>query len=74
MPNEHLKKLYVIFKIIRRELIQTKEKNDTWREDFKNIFVWENDNFDGIQKGFSRWKIEDIERIQSRMNSLDMKP
>ena len=60
MPNEHLKKFSVIFQIIRKEFIQVIEKSNTWKQDFKNISVWENDNFDEIEKGFSRWKIEEI--------------
>jgi len=60
MPEEQLKKIYVIFQIIRREFIQEKDRNNNWKEDFKNISVWENDNFDEIQKGFSRWRIEEF--------------
>jgi hypothetical protein len=60
MPEEQLKKLYVIFQIIRREFIQEKDRNNNWKEDFRSISVWENDNFDEIQKGFSRWKIEEF--------------
>ncbi len=60
MPEEHLKKLYVIFQIIRKEFIQTKVRDNSWRDDFRSISVWENDNFDEIQKGFSRWKIEEF--------------
>lgn len=60
MPEEQLKKLYVIFQIIRREFIQEKDRNSSWKEDFRSISVWENDNFDEIQKGFSRWKIEEL--------------
>jgi len=60
MPEEQLKKLYVIFQIIRREFIQEKDRNSSWKEDFRSISVWENDNFDEIQKGFSRWKIEEF--------------
>jgi hypothetical protein len=60
MPDEQLKKLYVIFQIIRREFIQEKDRTNNWQEDFRSISVWENDNFDEIQKGFSRWKIEEL--------------
>jgi len=60
MPEEQLKKLYVIFQIIRKEFIQEKDRNSSWKEDFRSISVWENDNFDEIQKGFSRWKIEEF--------------
>jgi len=60
MPEEQLKKLYFIFQIIRREFIQEKDRNSSWKEDFRSISVWENDNFDEIQKGFSRWKIEEF--------------
>lgn len=64
MPEEQLKKLYVIFQIIRREFIQEKDRNNNWKEDFRSISVWENDNFDEIQKGFSRWKIEEFQLIR----------
>lgn len=56
MPEEQLKKLYVIFQIIRKEFIQEKDRNNNWKEDFRSISVWEDDNFDEIQKGFSKWK------------------
>lgn len=60
MPEEQLKKFYVIFQLINREFIQEKERSNNWKEDFRSISVWENDNFDEIQKGFSKWKIEEF--------------
>ena len=49
-----------IIRRINNKLIRNNRKSKTWKEDFKNISVWENDIFDEIQKGFSRWKIEEF--------------
>lgn len=58
MPEEQLKKLYLIFQMIRKEFVQEKDENNNWEDDFKSISVWQNDDFDEIQKGFNKWQIE----------------
>ncbi len=73
MPQEQVKKLYLIFQMIKREFIKEKDRKDNWKEDFKNISVWENDNFDEIQKGFNRWKMEEFLLIRFPMKSFGLK-
>ena len=60
MPEEQVKKLYLIFQMIMKEFKIEKDTNSNWKEDFKSISVWTNDNFDEIQKGFNQWKIEEF--------------
>ena len=60
MPDEQVKKLYLIFQMIMKEFKIDKDTNNNWKEDFKSISVWTNDNFDEIQKGFNQWKIEEF--------------
>jgi len=60
MPEEQVKKLYLIFQMIMKEFKIEKDTNSNWKEDFKSISVWANDNFDEIQKGFNQWKIEEF--------------
>lgn len=60
MPEEQVKKLYLISQMIMKEFKIEKDTNNNWKEDFKNISVWTNDNFDEIQKGFNQWKIEEF--------------
>lgn len=49
-----------IIRRINNKLIRNNRKSKLWKEDFKNISVWENDIFDEIQKGFRRWKTEEF--------------
>ncbi|MBC8228480.1 hypothetical protein H8E77_02895 [bacterium] len=60
MPDEQVKKLYLIFQMIMKEFKIDKDTNNNWKEDFKSISVWTNDNFDEIQKKFNQWKIEEF--------------
>lgn len=60
LPEEQVRKFYLLFHLMIKEFINEKNGNGDWQEDFKNISVWKNDNFDEIQKGFSRWKIEEF--------------
>jgi len=60
MPEGQVKKLYLIFQMIMKEFKIEKDTNNNWKEDFKSISVWTNDNFDEIQKGFNQWKIEEF--------------
>lgn len=46
-----------IIQWIKKKLILNNRKDESWKEDFKTISFWENDNFDEVQKGFSKWKI-----------------
>jgi hypothetical protein len=46
------------FQVLKRELVLKSEKKDDWKEDFRKISVWEEDNFDQIREEFSNWKIE----------------
>ena len=41
-----------------KEFIKEKGKSVDWKDDFRNISIWKNDNFDEIQKEFNKWKIE----------------
>jgi hypothetical protein len=49
---------YSLFQVLRKELESKSGKSDDWKEDFKKISVWEDDNFDEIRKDFVNWKIE----------------
>jgi len=53
MPDEQVNKLYLIFQMMKKFKIE-KDTNNNWKEDFKSISVWTNDNFDEIQKGFNQ--------------------
>jgi len=53
MPDEQVNKLYLIFQMMKKFRIE-KDTNNNWKEDFKSISVWTNDNFDEIQKGFNQ--------------------
>jgi len=60
MPEEQLKKFYLVFQTIMKEFGIEKDTVTNWKEDFKNISVWDTDNFDEIQEGFNQWKIEEF--------------
>ena len=60
MPDEQLKKFYLVFQMIMKEFKIEKDTVNNWKEDFKNISVWKTDNFNEIQEGFDPWKIEEF--------------
>jgi len=60
MPEEQLKKFYLVFQMIMKEFKIEKDTVNNWKKDFKNISVWKTDNFNEIQKGFNPWKIEEF--------------
>jgi len=60
MPEEQLKKFYLVFQTIMKEFKIEKDTVKDWKEDFKNISVWDTDNFNEIQEGFNQWKIEEF--------------
>jgi len=60
MPEDQLKKFYLIFQMIMKEFNIEKDTVNNWKEDLKNISVWKTDNFNEIQEGFNQWKIEEF--------------
>ncbi len=58
LPDEKAKKLYLIFNLIVKEFVRESKIDQNWKDDFKKISVWKNDDFDDIQNGFKRWNIE----------------
>ncbi len=48
LDEEQTRKFYHFFQMIKREFLSTK-KND-WKNDFRNISVWKDDNFDQIEQ------------------------
>lgn len=58
LSNDQAKIFYSLFQVLKRELVLKSEKKDDWKEDFRKISVWEEDNFDQIREEFSNWKIE----------------
>lgn len=60
MPEEQLKKFYLIFQTIMKEFKIEKDNDNNWKKDFKNISVWKTDNFAEIQERFNQWKIEEF--------------
>jgi hypothetical protein len=43
-----------------KEFVTENNGTGNWKDDFKNISVWKDDDFDEIQKGFSQWKIAEF--------------
>lgn len=58
LNEEQVRKFYHFFQVIKKEFLLV-HKND-WKKDFRNISVWENDNFDKIEEGFKNWKITEF--------------
>lgn len=58
LSNDQAKIFYSLFQVLKRELVLKSEKKDDWKDDFRKISVWEEDNFDQIREEFSNWKIE----------------
>ena len=59
MPEIEVKKIYELIHFLTRRF-NSKEaysKGD-WRDDFRSISVWEDDNFGEIERGMRNWKIE----------------
>ena len=54
MPEDQLKKFYLIFQMIMKEFNIEKDTVNNWKEDLKNISVWKTDNFNEIQEGFNQ--------------------
>jgi len=60
MPDEQLKKFYLVFRMISKEFKIKTDAVNNWKKDFKNISTWKTDNFNEIQEGFNQWKIEEF--------------
>ena len=58
LNEEQVRKLYHFFQVVKKEILLVPK--DDWKEDFKNISVWENDVFDQIEEGFKNWKITEF--------------
>lgn len=58
LNDEQVRKFYHFFQMIKKEFLYV--QNDDWKKDFKNISVWENDNFDQIEEGFKNWEIAEF--------------
>ncbi len=55
LNDVQVRKLYHLFQVFKKEFLYV--QNNDWKTDFKNISVWEKDDFDKIEKGFKNWKI-----------------
>lgn len=60
LPEEQVRKFYLLFHILITEFVKGNNEAGNWKEDFKSISVWENDNFDEILKGFKQWQITEF--------------
>ena len=60
LPDEKAKKLYLIFNPIIKGLTKEENKKQNWKDDFRKISIWKNDDFEYIQDGFNKWKIEEF--------------
>ncbi|MBC8385303.1 MAG: hypothetical protein H8E57_07270 [Candidatus Cloacimonetes bacterium] len=60
LPEQQLRKLYLIFQIFIKDFTLKKDTVSNWKEDFSSISAWETDNFNEIQKGLKKWKIEEF--------------
>ena len=58
LNENQVRKFYHFYQVIKKEFLSVNKNN--WREDFKNISTWKNDNFDQIEKGFKNWKIQEF--------------
>jgi hypothetical protein len=60
LPEAQVKKFYLLFDLLMKEFVTENNGTGNWKDDFKNISVWKDDDFDEIQKGFSQWKIAEF--------------
>ena len=50
LNDVQIRKFYHFFQMIKKELLSVQNKN--WKEDFRRISVWKEDDFDQIEEGF----------------------
>ena len=60
LNDEQIRKFYHFFQAIKKELFAMQNKNNSWKEDFKKISVWREDDFEQIEKGFKNWQITEF--------------
>ncbi|MBN2011406.1 hypothetical protein JW960_18890 [candidate division KSB1 bacterium] len=60
LSDDQAKKFYTFFQILKKEFVSKPNSNDDWKNDFKKITVWTDDNFDEIRKGFNHWPIDEF--------------
>jgi hypothetical protein len=58
--DEQIRRFYHFFQAIKKELFPVQNKNNSWKEDFKKISVWKDDDFGEIEKGFKNWQITEF--------------
>ncbi|GJQ61045.1 MAG: hypothetical protein SCALA702_00980 [Melioribacteraceae bacterium] len=55
LNEEQIRKFYQFFQVVKKEFFIKEKKN--WKDDFKNISVWNETELNNVAQGIKNWEI-----------------